>query len=216
MLDHVFTDAIGALRDAFEAAFLERQAFDEHFQVDVLLGDLSWETSYGLPGEGQPPRVVAHITFDWPTWSQTSYRRWYVDEVLDQLPAIEIEIVFRVQRLDQQPSPSIVVDIASDTSPLIGDGRLERAGTTVEITYADSADTGAGPADDADDADGVASFALEVTYEGLYELAEQTLADGASTLLDEHFGALGGWIASTLVKLGDLKLGFLPADDLGE
>ena len=62
-------------------------------------------------------------------------------------------------------------------------------------------------------ADGAASYALEVTYEGLYELAEQTLADGASTLLDEHFGALGGWIASTLVKLGDLKLGFLPADD---
>ena len=94
MLDHIFTDAIGALRDAFEAAFLERQAFDEHFQVDVLLGDLTWETSYGLPGEGLPPRVVAHITFDWPTWSQTSYRRWYVEEVLDQLPAIEIEIVF--------------------------------------------------------------------------------------------------------------------------
>ena len=217
MLDHVFTDAIGALRDAFESAFLERQAFDEHFQVDVLMGDLSWETSYGLPGEGQPPRVVAHITFDWPTWSQTSYRRWYVDEVLDQLPAIEIEIVFRVQRLDQQPSPGIVADIASDTSPLIGDGRLERAGTTVEITYADSADTSASGADaDDGDSDGAASYALEVTYEGLYELAEQTLADGASTLLDEHFGALGGWIASTLVKLGDLKLGFLPADDVGE
>jgi hypothetical protein len=83
MLDHVFTDAISALRDAFEAAFLERQAFEEHFQADVLLGDLSWETSYGLPGEGEPPRVVAHITFDWPTWSQTSYRRWYVEEELE-------------------------------------------------------------------------------------------------------------------------------------
>ena len=47
MLDHVFTDAIGALRDAFEGAFLERQAFEEHFQVDVLLGDVTWETSYG-------------------------------------------------------------------------------------------------------------------------------------------------------------------------
>ncbi len=83
MLDHVFTDAISALRDAFEAAFLERQAFEEHFQVDVLLGDITWETSYGLPGEGQPPRVVAHVTFDWPTWSQTAYRRWYVDEELE-------------------------------------------------------------------------------------------------------------------------------------
>jgi hypothetical protein len=25
---------------------------------------------------------------------------------------------------------------------------------------------------------------------------------------------LGGWIASTLVKLGDLRLAFLPADDV--
>ena len=208
MLDHVFTDAIGALRDAFEAAFLERQAFDEHFQVDVLLGDLSWETSYGLPGEGQPPRVVAHVNFDWPTWSQTSYRRWYVDEVLDQLPAIEMEIVFRVQRLREQPDRSIVDPVAVDASPLIGDGRLERAGTTIEIAYIDPADP-----DDAEVGGPVAEYAIEVTYEGLYELAEQTLADGSSTLLDDHFGAMGGWIAATLVKLGDLKLEFLPADD---
>jgi len=200
MLDHIFTDAIGALREAFEAAFLERQAFEEHFQADVLLGDLTWETSYGLPGEGLPPRVVAHITFDWPTWSQTAYRRWYVDEILEQLPAIEIEIVLRIQRLSEQPSPTLLADIAPDTSPLIGDGRLERVGTTVEITYAD-------------DTDEPPQFAMEVTYEGLYELAESTLADGSSQLLDEHFGALGGWVASTLVRLGDLKLQFLPADD---
>jgi len=134
--------------------------------------------------------------------------------VLEQLPAIEMEIVFRVQRLSEQPDRSILQHVASDTSPLIGDGRLERAGTTIEIAYVD-------PLDDLDDpstADGAvpgptAEYAIEVTYEGLYELAEQTLADGSSTLLDEHFGALGGWIASTLVKLGDLKLEFLPADD---
>jgi hypothetical protein len=216
MLDHVFTDAIGALRDAFESAFLERQAFDEHFQVDVLLGDLSWETSYGLPGEGQPPRVVAHVNFDWPTWSQTSYRRWYVDEVLDQLPAIEMEIVFRVQRLRRQPDRSIVGPIAVETSPLIGDGRLERAGTTIEIAYVDAVegdDTGVLGSLGSSDGEPAAEYAIEVTYEGLYELAEQTLADGSSTLLDEHFGALGGWIAAMLVKLGDLKLEFLPADD---
>ena len=29
----------------------------------------------------------------------------------------------------------------------------------------------------------------------------------------EHFGALGGWISSSLVRLGDLRLGFRPADD---
>ena len=204
MLDHVFTDAIGALRDAFEGAFLERQAFEEHFQIDVLLGDITWETSYGLPGEGQPPRVVAHITFDWPTWSQTAYRRWYVEEVLDEQPSIEMEIVFRVQRLVAQPDPTHVQATLPEASPLIGNERLERAGATVEIGYMnDGAGTDPGGPD----------YAIEITYEGLYELAEETLADGASKLLDEHFGALGAWIASTLVKLGDLKLAFLPADD---
>ncbi len=204
MLDHVFTDAIGALRDAFEGAFLERQAFEEHFQVDVLLGDITWETSYGLPGEGQPPRVVAHITFEWPTWSQTAYRRWYVEEVLDEQPTIEMEIVFRVQRLVAQPDPTHVQAGLPEASPLIGNERLERAGATVEIGYlADAVGDGSGQPD----------YAIEITYEGLYELAEETLADGASKLLDEHFGTLGAWIATTLVKLGDLKLAFLAADE---
>ncbi len=200
MLDHVFTDAIGALRDAFEGAFLERQTFEEHFQIDVLLGDITWETSYGLPGEGQPPRVVAHITFEWPTWSQTAYRRWYVDEMIDEQPSIEIEIGFRVQRLAEQPNPVPVQAIMPESSPLIGNERLERAGATVEIGYF-------GEVVEAPE------FAIEITYEGIYELAEETLADGASKLLDNHFDTLGTWIASTLVKLGDLKLNFLPADD---
>ena len=58
-----------------------------------------------------------------------------------------------------------------------------------------------------------ADFALEITYEGQYELVEETLIDGASKVLDEHFGVLGAWVASTLVKLGDLKLAFVPADE---
>ena len=202
MLDHVFTDAISALRDAFEAAFLERQAFEEHFQVDVLLGDVTWETSYGLPGEGQPPRVVAHVTFDWPSWSQTAYRRWYVDEELETPPAIEMEIVLRIQRLAETPNVERVYESLPAASVLVGEGRLERAGLTVEVAHPDPSDP-----DDTDQ-----SYALEVTYEGLYELAEETLADGASTLLDQHFGALGGWIAATLVGLGDLRLEFRPAE----
>ncbi len=209
MLDHVFTDAISALRDAFEAAFLERQAFEEHFQADVLLGDLTWDTSYGLPGEGQPPRVVAHITFDWPTWSQTAYRRWYVDEELDTPPAIEIEIVLRIQRLAEQPDPDKVYEVVPVHSPPVGGERLERAGLTVEIGHPDPTDVIVPGEDNAPE------YAVEITYEGLYELAEETLADGSSTLLDEHFGALGGWIASTLVRLGDLRFAYLPADDVG-
>ncbi len=192
VLDHVFTDAISALRDAFEAAFLERQPFEEHFQSDVLLGDLTWETSYGLPGEGMPPHVVAHITFDWPSWSQTAYRQWYVDEVLDRLPAIEIEIVLRVQGMADVPDVARFFDATEALSPLIGDGRLERAGVTVESAFGEETRE-------------VDDHAVEVTYEGLYELAEITLADGANRLLDDHFGVLGGWVAATLVKLADLR-----------
>ena len=111
-----------------------------------------------------------------------------------------MEIVFRVQRLIAQPDPTVVQPATPETSPLIGDGRLERAGVTVEIGHLDGFD--ADP-----------EYAVEVTYEGLYELGEETLADGASKLLDEHLGALGGWISATLVRLGDLNLGFRPADD---
>ena len=201
MLDHVFTDAISALRDAFESAFLERQAFEEHFQSDVLVGDLTWETSYGLPGEGEPPRVVAHITFDWPAWSQAAYRQWYVEEELERRPAIEMEIVLRVQQLTEPADPEQVYQIMPALSPLVGNDRLERAGLTAEAGYSDP---------DGDDPGAATEHAVEITYEGLYELAEETVADGTNTLLDEHFGVLGGWIASTLVKLGDLKLTFLP------
>ena len=207
MLDHVFTDAITALREAFEAALLERQAFEEHFQVDVLLGDITWETSYGLPGEGQPPRVVAHVTFDWPSWSQTAYRRWYVDEELESPPAIEMEIVLRVQRLAEAPDVERVFASIPTSSPLVGADRLERAGLTVEVSHPDP--------NDPDDTE-PHSYAVEVTYEGLYELAEETLADGTSSVLDEHFGVLGGWVAATLVRLGDLRFAFLPADDTTE
>ena len=200
MLDHVFTDAITALREAFENALLERQAFEEHFQVDVLLGDVTWETSYGLPGEGLPPRVVAHVTFDWPTWSQTAYRRWYVDEVFEEPPAIEMELVFRVQRLSTQPEPATFLKVLPDSSPVIGNESMDRAAPTVEVAYGD-------------DLSEAVEFAIEITYEGLYELAEETLADGSSGLLDEHFGALGGWISSMLVRLGDLPLSYLPPEE---
>ena len=189
MLDHVFTDAIGALRDAFETARLERKAFEERFWVDMLLGDLNWQTTYGLPGEGLPPRVQADVGCSWPTWSQTAYRSWYVTEELSEPPRIEIEIVLRIQRLDMIPDPNAVLSILPVRSPSIGGEKLTRSGPTVESSY--GADT--------DDV----QHAVEVSYEGVYELDEPRLADGS--MLDDHFNALGGWISSTLVRLGDLK-----------
>lgn len=197
MLDHVFTDAIGALRDAFENALLERQAFEERFQVDVLLGDMTWETSYGLPGEGLPPRVQADITLDWPTWAQTAYRTWYIGEPMDEPPRIEIEIVLRVQRLASSPPPSELLSALPQQSPPIGNERLERSGPTIETVFgSDLTDP---------------EYAIEVSYEGTYELEEATLADGS--ILDDHFSAMGGWISSTLVRVGDLTFDFLPPID---
>ena len=199
MLDHVFTDAIGALRDAFENALLERQAFEERFHVDVLLGDMTWETSYGLPGEGLPPRVQADITLSWPTWAQTAYRSWYIGEPMDESPRIDIEIVLRIQRLAEQPDPERVLATLPEQSPPIGRERLDRSGPTIETVFSgDLSET---------------EYAIEVSYEGSYEVEEPTLEDGS--ILDDHFSAMGGWISSTLVRVGDLSFTFLPPLDEG-
>lgn len=196
MLDHVFTDAIGALRDVFENALLERQAFEERFQSDVLLGDLTWETSYGLPGEGLPPRVRADITLDWPTWAQTAYRSWYIGEDFDEGPTIQIEIVVRIQRLAKEPDVAAVLAVLPEQSPTIGELPLDRSAPTLEVRYNQELDD--------------RHFAVEVSYEGLYLLDEDSLADGSA--LDDDFASMGGWIASTLVKLGDLDLDYRPPD----
>ena len=199
MLDHVFTDAIGALRDALEAALLERLAVEEHFHADVLLGDLSWETSYGLPGEGLPPRARADISLGWPTWSQTAYRDWYIGEGFGDAPRIEIEVTFRIQRLAESPDPALLVRTLPEESPIVGGEILTRSGPTVEIIYEH----------DLDDPE----YAIEVAYEGAYDVDEATLADGAT--LDDHFSSMGGWISSTLVRMGDLPLTYRPAEEEG-
>jgi hypothetical protein len=215
VLDHVFTDAIGALRDALEGALLERQAFEERFAADVLLGDLSWATSYSLPGEGLPPRVQADLTLVWPTWSQTAWRSWYVGEHVDEPPRIDIEVTVRVQRLASQPDPWLLLGVLPRTSPAIGGHRLERSGPTVEAIWPDDL-----PEDSSGATPARVDYAVEVAYEGAYELDEATLADGS--LLDEHFAAMGGWISASLVAVGDQPWDFLPAeptagyDDFGD
>jgi hypothetical protein len=199
VLDHVFTDAIGAMSDAMVGALLERQAFEERFQVDVLLGDVTWETSYGLPGEGFPPRVQADIVLTWPTWAQTAYRNWYNDEPFEDPPEVQVEVSLRIQRLVSRPEVERVLDVLPETSPPVGSETLERTGPTIEEVYRP---------------DPVGSeFAVEVTYEGAIPLEEGTLKDGS--VLDGHFGGMGGWVASTLVRLGDLRFEFLPPESEG-
>lgn len=200
MLDHVFTDAIGALRDAFENALLERQAFEERFQADVLLGDMTWETSYGLPGEGSPPRIRVDITLEWPTWSQTAYRLWYIGEPFDEPPRIEIELTIRVQHLASSPDPVKLLSVLPDESPAIGSDCLTRTGPTIQAHFATDLES--------------PEHAIEVSYEGTYEIDEDTLADGS--MLDGHLGAMGGWISSMLVKVGDLAWDHLPPIEIDE
>ena len=171
---------------------LERQAFEERFSMDMLLGDMTWETTYGLPGEGTPPRVQVDLTLTWPTWAQAAYRSWYIGEELGDSPRIDIELVLRVQRLSSSPDPSLLLGAAPSTSPTIGRDRLDRTSATVEAVH-----DGGDP-----------EYAIEIGYEGSYELVEEILADGAR--LDDDVSALGGWIASVLVKVGDLPWDFLP------
>ena len=118
MLDHILVDIISAIRRSFEQALLQRQAVEERFQVDVFLGDVSWETSYSLPGEEQPPRVRADVSVDWPTWSQTSYRSWSIGEPPDELPEIVVEVALRVQRLAEAPDTDMVLRALPVANPL--------------------------------------------------------------------------------------------------
>ena len=188
MLDHVFADAIGALRSALEVALLERRAVEERFTTDALLGDTRWETSYSIPGEGVPPRVQADMTLLWPTWSQTVYRSWYLTGELSEIPAIEVEVVARAQRLALPPEPEAVLISLPQSSPQIGKTSLERSeGATVEISYSDDLR--------------ITDYAIEIGYSGVFELQADVLADG--NLLDEMFNAFGGWLSGTLIQLSD-------------
>jgi hypothetical protein len=188
MLDHVFADAIGALRSTLELAMLERQAVEERFTTDALLGDTRWETSYSIPGEGHPARVQADMTLQWPTWSQTAYRSWILSGELSDVPAIEAEVVVRAQRLAEPPNPELVLSVLPEASPKMGRNVLERAvGVTIETIYGEDLSH--------------AEYAIEVSYLGSFELHTDVLADG--NLLDEMFKAAGGWISSTLISLSD-------------
>ncbi len=196
VLDHIFTDAIGALRESLEHVLLERQAVEEHFTLDLLLGDTSWDSSYGLPGEHTPARVRTDIRMSWPTWSQTAYRTWSIGEDPLEPPTILLVVVFRIQELRSLPDPFAVVASLSTDGPDLGAFPLTRTGPTMETSYGD----------DLDDA----HHAVEVSYECLYELPEEALRDGS--VIDDDFNAIGGWVSSTLVQLGDLQLDYRPAD----
>lgn len=200
VFDHLLVDVIGTIRDSFDRALLQRQAVEERFQVDVFLGDVSWETSYSLPGEEQPPRVRADVSVDWPTWSQTSYRSWSIGEPPDEMPEVVIEVALRVQRMAEAPDTEKVMAALPPTGPLGDPMDLIRTATTIEQV---STDAGAD-----DGAPGGTRWAAEATYEGSVRFSEQQLDEPSS--ITPVFDGLTRWIASTLITLADLPFTFLP------
>ena len=197
VLDHLLVDVIGTIRASFDRALLQRQAVEERFQVDVFLGDVSWETSYSLPGEEQPPRVRADVSVDWPTWSQTSYRSWSIGEPPDELPEVVIEVALRVQRMAEAPDTEKVMAALPPAGPLGDPADLVRTATTIEQMHTEGHDE-----------DPALRWAAEATYEGSLRFSEQQLDD--PSMLVPVFDDLTRWIASTLITLADLPFTFLP------
>jgi hypothetical protein len=197
VFDHLLVDVIATIRASFDRALLQRQAVEERFQVDVFLGDVSWETSYSLPGEEQPPRVRADVSVDWPTWSQTSYRSWSIGEPPDELPEVVIEVALRVQRMAEAPDTEKVMAALPITGPLGDPMDLVRTATTIEQVRTDTDGTA-----------GALRWAAEATYEGSVRFSEQQLEDPST--ITPVFDGLTRWIASTLISLADLPFTFLP------
>jgi hypothetical protein len=198
VLDHLLVDVVSTIRASFDRALLQRQAVEERFQVDVFLGDVSWETSYSLPGEEQPPRVRADVSVDWPTWSQSSYRSWSIGEPPDELPEVVLEVALRVQRMAEAPDTEKVLGALPPSGPLAHDGDLVRVATTIEQVRTDAVH---------DEADGL-RWAVEATYEGSIRFTEAQLEE--PTGITPIFDGLTRWIASTLISLADLPFSFFP------
>jgi hypothetical protein len=199
-MDHALLEAIAALRHAFDDALLERQAaVDERFQVDILGGDMSFDTSYSLPGEGPTPRVRADIGLEWPTWSQAAYRSWAIGEGFDEPPELILEVTLRLQRLVAPPDPRLALGLLPPEIHALGLGcdTLERAEPTVEQVYSTPPDA--------------SECSLEVTYDGALRLDEPVLESPEA--MRACFAPLARWVASTLVRLGDLPLEFLPEEE---
>jgi hypothetical protein len=190
MIDHILLDVIGSLREALEGVLLEQQAVEERFQVDVFLGDISFETSYSLPGEQNPPRVRADISLEWPTWSQSAYRSWSIGERPAEQPELVVEVTLRLQHLQDVPDPQRILVALGNAPPEIAGEALEQTGPTIEQVYEQD--------------NKAPSCSIEVAYQGVYRLDEAALEEPAK--IDLQVAGLARWIASGLVRLADLDL----------
>ena len=114
-----------------------------------------------------------------PTARGTSRRSW------TSRPASTSRSCCASSAWPSRADPAEVLAALPLESPPIGAETLRRSGPTLEATYGDDLDE--------------VEHAIEVSYEGCYELDEPTLADGS--ILDDHFsrwaaGSARPWCAS--------------------
>jgi hypothetical protein len=194
VIDHILLDVIGALRGALEGALLERLSEEERFAVDVFIGDISFNTSYGLPGEPEPSRVHADIAIEWSTWSQSAYRSWSIGEPSSERPELVVEVAFRLDNLVTAPEPAALLAALGTAEPALSGDTLGRQPVLVERRLDDDHEVAA----------------AEIGYAGAWRLVDTLLEDPAA--IERELVGLARFIASALVRLADLDLATFGAD----
>jgi hypothetical protein len=190
MLQHVLFDLIGFLRTSLKDAMLEGSGLDEQLHVDVLLGDITYETSASLPGEESPPHVRADVSLEWSTWAQSAYRSWTLGEGLEEPIEVVIEVALRVAglRTGDMSASAFRASLPAQSPPILHGDALELR--TV------SAESSIDPDEDAEE------FGLEAIYDVTLTLDEPELEH--SETLTDPLRRLASWIASALVAASDL------------
>jgi hypothetical protein len=194
MLDHLFLRFLSTLRSSLADSMLERAELEEQLHHDLLLGDVTFETSYSLPGESDPPRVRVDLTAEWPAWSQSAYRSWSVGEGMDESLEIVLEVAVRFMGLAGDPTAitdELSARLPKRSQPILS-APMELARITIEKV--------------SEFATGEQETNAEAVYETTLTLDEAILEDVSQ--LDTAVGRLTGWIASVLVLASDIPLSY--------
>lgn len=188
MVDHVLLEFIGAIKTVLESAMLERSAVEERLQMDLTLGDVTFETTYSLPGEDTPPRIRADISIEWSTWSQSAYRSWTLGDGLDSEIEIDAEIVLHIHT-DRAIALDELTARLEPRSPEVLGGIFTLNGVASE--------------EGIDLTEDLRQFGSEFIYQATLHLDEHLLEQ--SQRIGHGLEPLGQWLASQLVRLDDIN-----------
>ncbi len=174
---------------------LERAGLEEQLHNDLMLGDLTFETSYSLPGEASPPHVRADLTVEWPTWSQGSYRSWTLGDGIEDPIEIVIEVALRFIGLSALPMTpqQLLTHLPRHSQQNILNAPMELQRVTIETSYDITTEE--------------VELSAEVAYETTCVIDEQVIEDDERVQL--AISQLTGWISSVLVQASDIPLTYL-------